>query len=131
MRIALISDYFYPAIGGVQSHIIGLANVIKRNGHDVVVITHKYDQQEGILIGEKEIFITPLGTIDVNDHSNNVKIRVFYLPMGIVTANCTFPCLLPTHRLLPGIFERENIQIVHGHSSHSALAIDSIWIGKR
>ena len=31
MRIALVSDYFYPAFGGVESHIIGLANVLSRS----------------------------------------------------------------------------------------------------
>ena len=41
MRIALVSDYFYPAFGGVESHIIGLANVLKRKGHHVIVITHQ------------------------------------------------------------------------------------------
>ena len=49
MRIALVSDYFYPAFGGVESHIIGLANVLKRRGHEVIVITHQYETDKGIL----------------------------------------------------------------------------------
>ena len=49
MRIALVSDYFYPAFGGVESHIIGLANILKRRGHEVIVITHQYETDKGTL----------------------------------------------------------------------------------
>ena len=47
----------------------------------------------------------------------------------IVFSN-SVPCLLPAHRWLPQIFDDEAVDIVHGHSSHSALAIDAIWIGR-
>ena len=45
------------------------------------------------------------------DHNENAVIPVYYLPMGIVAAKCIFPCLLPSHRFIPDIFEKENIDI--------------------
>ena len=45
------------------------------------------------------------------DHNENAAIPVYYLPMGIVAAKCIFPCLLPSHRFIPDIFEKENIDI--------------------
>jgi len=41
MRIALCSDYFYPKIGGITTHIEGLARALEERGHEVVIITKK------------------------------------------------------------------------------------------
>ena len=63
MKIALVSDYFYPAFGGVESHIIGLANALKRSGNDVIVITHKYYKDDELWVGKRTLFITPHATV--------------------------------------------------------------------
>merc|ERR1712106_139084 len=133
MRIALVSDYFYPAFGGVESHIIGLANVLKRKGHHVIVITHQYEQADGTrLVGKRNILIGPLGTVidDGDKEDGSVTIATYYIPMAVLYAKCIFPCLLPTYRFVPDILDAERIDIVHGHQSMSALCIDTLWIGK-
>jgi phosphatidylinositol alpha-mannosyltransferase len=39
MRIAIVSDYYYPQLGGITEHVHGQATELTRRGHDVVVVT--------------------------------------------------------------------------------------------
>ena len=50
--------------------------------------------------------------------------------MGVVAQKCAFPCLYPSMAFFPFIYEKEKIDLVHGHSSMSALVHDSIWFAK-
>ena len=40
MRILMVSDFFLPNIGGVESHIYHLSQNLIERGHYVVVYTH-------------------------------------------------------------------------------------------
>lgn len=51
MKIAQVTPYFYPHIGGVESHVLTLSLKLQKNGHDVTVYTSKYAN-----IPSKEIF---------------------------------------------------------------------------
>jgi len=39
MRIAIVSDYYYPQLGGVTEHVHGQATELARRGHEVTVVT--------------------------------------------------------------------------------------------
>ncbi len=39
MRIAIVTDYYYPQLGGITEHVHGQATHLTRRGHDVTVIT--------------------------------------------------------------------------------------------
>lgn len=39
MRIAIVSDYYYPQLGGITEHVHGQATELTRRGHDVTVLT--------------------------------------------------------------------------------------------
>jgi len=39
MRIGIVSDYYYPQLGGITEHVHGQAGELTRRGHDVTVIT--------------------------------------------------------------------------------------------
>ena len=39
MRIALVTDWFYPRVGGIEQHVLSLARHLQESGHDVRVIT--------------------------------------------------------------------------------------------
>ena len=41
MRIALCTDYFYPRIGGVSSHVANLASELEKRGHEVRILTKR------------------------------------------------------------------------------------------
>ncbi|WP_048152120.1 glycosyltransferase family 4 protein [Thermococcus cleftensis] len=40
MRIALVSDWYYPKVGGVASHMHSLALKLSERGHEVAIITN-------------------------------------------------------------------------------------------
>ncbi|HTY07441.1 MAG TPA: glycosyltransferase family 4 protein [Gemmatimonadales bacterium] len=45
MRIALVTEFYYPHLGGVTEHVHNLALEFRRRGHHVVVITANMDGQ--------------------------------------------------------------------------------------
>ena len=51
MKIAQVTPYFYPHIGGVESHVLTLSLKLQKNGHDVTIYSSKHAN-----IPSKEIF---------------------------------------------------------------------------
>ena len=47
-RIAMVCDFFYPRMGGVEMHIWSLSQHLLRLGHKVIVITHAYGDRKGV-----------------------------------------------------------------------------------
>lgn len=108
MNICLVSDFFYPNVGGVESHIYHLAQQLLLRGHRVVVITHVYEDRVGIR------FLT-----------NGLK--VYHLPRFVVYNQATLPHLFLFFPIFRHIFIREGIQIVHGHQAFSLMALEAIF----
>lgn len=44
----MVSDFFYPNTGGVESHIYQLSQCLLALGHKVVVLTHAYGDRAGV-----------------------------------------------------------------------------------
>ena len=44
----MVSDFFYPNMGGVESHLFQLSQCLKERGHKVVIVTHSYGHRVGI-----------------------------------------------------------------------------------
>jgi len=44
VRVVQVSPFFYPHAGGVESHVRGVAREMAREGHDVTVVTSRYDR---------------------------------------------------------------------------------------
>ncbi len=44
MRIAQVAPYYHPHAGGVESHVRALAQELAREGHEVTVVTSRYDR---------------------------------------------------------------------------------------
>lgn len=44
----MVSDFFYPNMGGVEEHIFNLSQCLLGRGHKVVVMTHSYGDRVGI-----------------------------------------------------------------------------------
>jgi phosphatidylinositol glycan class A protein len=112
LKIALISDFFYPNIGGVEAHIYSLAYCLRKLGHKVIVITR-----------EREDF----NICGVRYYSNGIK--TYYLPCLGMSANIIYPAIFSTLSLLVrSILIREKIQVLHGHQDSSIMVIASIPI---
>src|SRR2546426_5131063 len=45
MRIALVTEFYYPHLGGVTEHVHNLALEFRRRGHEVTVLTANMDGQ--------------------------------------------------------------------------------------
>ncbi|XP_043468551.1 phosphatidylinositol N-acetylglucosaminyltransferase subunit A [Leptopilina heterotoma] len=110
-RICMVSDFFYPNMGGVEQHIFNLSQCLIERGHKVVVMTHAYDDRVGIR------YMT-----------NGLK--VYYLPIKAFYNQCVLPTMICSIPLIRYIFLREQIQIIHGHSAFSALAHEGMLIGR-
>ena len=44
MRIVQVSPFFFPHAGGVESHVRALASEFSRGGHEVTVVTSRFDR---------------------------------------------------------------------------------------
>lgn len=65
-RIAMVSDFFCPNTGGVETHIYQLAKCLLNNGHKVIVLTHAYGNRNGIRYlysGKLKLWVHSLGFV--------------------------------------------------------------------
>ncbi|ELT88658.1 hypothetical protein CAPTEDRAFT_189519 [Capitella teleta] len=104
----MVSDFFYPNMGGVESHIFQLSQCLMERGHKVIIVTHCYGNRNGVR------YLT-----------NGLK--VYYLPIYPFYNQCVLPTVFPTLPLIRFILLREKISIVHGHSSFSTLAHEAMF----
>ena len=91
-RIALVSDYFVPNLGGVEMHMYNVAQCLLDRGHKVVVITGTYSNQR----------------TGIRYLSNGLK--VYHIPTKCIYTQAAFPdfftAIVPDLRL---IYIREQI----------------------
>ncbi|KAE8217298.1 hypothetical protein CF319_g8585 [Tilletia indica] len=108
LRIAMISDFFFPNVGGVEGHIYMVSQQLLKRGHKVIVITHAY----------------PPRRTGIRWLPNGLK--VYYVPYEVLARQDTLPnffSLLPLYRQ---ILFRERIELVHGHQALSSMAHEGI-----
>ena len=48
LNICMVSGFFYPNIGGVETHIFELSRHLISLGHKVIIITHQYPKFQGV-----------------------------------------------------------------------------------
>lgn len=101
MKIALVSEYYYPVLGGITEHVYHLATQLTRRGHAVTVITSKYIGRNGHHVPAEETFrVERLGT-GLPVYSNGSFARVTVGNLGAQ---------------LRRLFERERFDVIHAHS---------------
>ncbi|KAJ9109555.1 hypothetical protein QFC20_003301 [Naganishia adeliensis] len=108
--IALVSDFFLPAVGGVEVHIYSLGIELQRLGHKVIVITHSHPPER---VGIR--YLAP------------TNLKVYHLPIAVLTASATLPQYLTFLPYLRNIIIREQIEILHGHATLSSLAHEAMF----
>ncbi len=62
MRIAQVSPWFHPHLGGVESHVLSLSRELASRGHEVTVVTTRHDLStpvEEILEGVQVVRMKP------------------------------------------------------------------------
>lgn len=110
-NICMVSDFFFPNMGGVESHIYQLSQCLIAMGHKVVIATHAYGRRKGVR------YLT-----------NGLK--VYYLPLQVMYNQSTATTCFHSLPLLRCVFVRERITVVHAHSSFSAMAHDALFHAK-
>jgi phosphatidylinositol glycan class A protein len=111
LSIALVCDFFFPAVGGAEVHLYQLGAHLARMGHRVVIVTHAVGDRTGVRYLE-------------------AGIKCYYLPQLAFYNNTSFPTIFSTLPLLRQVFVRERVQLVHGHSAFSVLAHEAIMHAK-
>lgn len=106
-NIAMVCDFFYPQLGGVEFHIYHISQKLLQQGHKVVIITHAYHDRTGVR------YLT-----------NGLK--VYHVPYLVLVRSTTFPTIFSSFPIVRNILLREGIQIMHSHGSVSTLALESI-----
>ncbi|BGP24600.1 Phosphatidylinositol N-acetylglucosaminyltransferase GPI3 subunit [Rhodotorula toruloides] len=131
LNIALVSDYFFPKVGGVESSIYNLAQSLVKRGHRVrgASILLNLDAVRLTLSSEQVVVIT---------HAYPPRNGVRWLPNGVKVYYVPVQPLPPTHvhATLPNFFTafpwirsiltRECIEVVHAHAALSALGMETI-----
>lgn len=103
LRIAMVCDFFYPRLGGVENHIFSLSQHLIALGHKVVLITHAYGNRKGV-----RYLPGPM--------------KVYYCPLTPIVDQDTMPTFLASLPLIRHIFIRERIDVVHAHQATSAMS---------
>ncbi|CAO0791904.1 unnamed protein product [Mucor circinelloides] len=106
-NICMASDFFYPNMGGVESHLYELSQRLIQRGHKVIIVTHAYGNRTGVR------YLT-----------NGLK--VYYVPTKEIYSAATLPTIYGFFPLFRNILIRESIQIVHGHGAFSSLCHEAI-----
>ena len=119
MKIAMVCDFFYPRLGGVEMHIYSLASCLIQLGHKVIIITHAYSCED------------PRNTSLRKSKRTGVRylpgpIKVYYCPFLPMTDQDSLPTFSATLPLIRWICIREGIDIIHAHQATSTLANESI-----
>lgn len=116
MNICMISDFFYPSTGGVEIHMLNLAQPLIERGHKVIAVTHHYGDRKG-----------------VRYMSNGLK--VYYIPIPLVggkNIEIVFPIVVSPYFM--GVFRfimiSEEIQVLHWHQSPSMLGYMAVLLSQ-
>ncbi len=111
LKIALVSDWYYPKLGGVAVHMHDLAIFLRRRGHEVTIVTNdittgKEDElrREGIDLVKVPGYL--LGSVEIN--------------MTIFSRNAS--------RMVPFI---DGNDIVHGQHAFTPLALKAVAAARK
>ena len=93
VNVGIISEFFFPRIGGVETHMYSIALCLNILGHKVTVITNRH---------------TSGGFSGIRYINNGIK--VYYLPLDGLIQNSLFPIFFSgISILLYNIVKREKI----------------------
>jgi glycosyltransferase involved in cell wall biosynthesis len=107
LKIALVSDWYLPRVGGIEMHMADLARELGARGHDVHVIT----------------------TTPGDSSANGISVHRHTVSMvkGLDVAFPDATSVSPMAR----IFRSENFDVVHAHGMLSSWAVGAILLAAR
>ncbi|GAB6102943.1 glycosyltransferase family 4 protein [Thermococcus atlanticus] len=106
MRIALVSDWYYPKIGGVATHMHHLALKLRERGHEITIVTNSRGE-----LGEEGINL----------------LRIPGVVSPILDVNITYS-LKSTRELNEFL---KDFDVIHSHHAFTPLALKAAKAGRR
>ena len=111
LKIALVSDWYFPKLGGVAVHMHDLALYLRKRGHEVDIITN--DRVTG---KEAELRDNGIGLVKVPGYTfGSVGIN-----MTVFSRNAS--------RLIPYV---QDYDVVHGQHAFTPLALKAVSAGRK
>ena len=115
MRIAMVSDFFSPHVGGVQIDMLNLSKALVARGHEVKIITHRYDSR--LTFSDKTEKIDEIPVLRLCG-------LCAYIGEAYYLINPTMPMKLKE------IFHEQDFDVVHGQGICSPLAVVGSVVSK-
>lgn len=122
----MISDFFYPNVGGVENHIYMLSTNLIRKGHKVGCLM--FNWQKIILNRRAQVIV-----ITHSHAPDRVGVRwllpslkIYYIPFLPIASSATLPNFFTSLPYLRTILLREHIHLIHAHASLSSIGHEGI-----
>ncbi len=123
MRIAIVTDFYYPTLGGITEHVDGQARALTALGHDVTVVTGRPVQAPPVVDDAMEV---PPPTFEIVHMGIALRLYVPSWGNGAETTHTIGPRL---GRRLGAFFRERGFDVVHVHAPYNpqmtAWAIDN------
>jgi len=105
-KVAIVSDWYLPRIGGLELHLRDLARELNARGHEAHVITATPgpDELDGVKVHRLDVPLMP--------GLDTIRSRKALVP-------------------LEALFRREQYDIIHAHTALSPLAIGATYVAKK
>lgn len=84
-RVLMVSDFFYPNVGGVENHVYMLSQCLLNAGHHVVIATHAYGKRTGVRYLTNGLKVSDSRSISVMVHPR-------LLEFSFITSKSEFLC---------------------------------------
>jgi phosphatidylinositol N-acetylglucosaminyltransferase subunit A len=124
----MISDFFHPNVGGVESHIYMLSVNLMRRGHKVRVTAVR-----SLHTGQPQNLVILVIVITHSHAPDRVGVRrllpglkVYYIPFVPIASSATLPNFFTFLPYFRTIVLREHVELIHAHASLSSLAHEGI-----
>jgi len=106
VKVALCTDYFYPRIGGVSSHVAGLASELERRHHEVVILTKSAKGDTRYSAAGKVSYLRP-----------SIPLPVILVP--------------PRADDIRNVLERGKFDVVHAHHAFTPTSLLSVSVARK
>jgi phosphatidylinositol alpha-mannosyltransferase len=123
MRIAIVTDFYYPSLGGITEHVDGQARALTALGHEVTVVTGRLLRPPPV---QDDAMAVPEPTFEVVHMGRAFRLYVPGWGNGAETTHTLAPWL---GRRLGAFFRQRGFDVVHVHAPYNpqmpAWAIDN------
>jgi len=111
LKVAIVSDWFYPKIGGIETHIHELALHLLKMGHEPHVITHDYRKYKSKY---RDDFPYPVHRFKGLLYSSRLHVSMGWRMLTKINE----------------LYKLERFDLTHAHSMYSPMSITTSNISK-